>query len=277
MTEKITLQDHQLERQIVLSRLIIGGLLAFVLLLLLFARLFFLQINQYNYYSTKSDSYRIHVQSVVPTRGLIYDRNGVLLAENIPSFTLSLVREHAGDIDRSLEIIGSLITLTEDDIEKFYTRLKSRSVPFAAVPVRYNLSEEEIATLSVNQFQLPGISVEAELVRHYPHGEVFAHTVGYLGSITEEEIRTLDPVNYRGTHQVGKMGIERFYEDILHGRVGYETVEKNAHMQLMKVLDRTDPVPGQDIVLHLDSKLQQAAVDALGDYRGAVVAIDPQS
>lgn len=277
MAEKITLQDHQLERQIVLSRLVIGGVIAFLLTLALIARLFYLQVNQHEYYSTKSDSYRIHVQSVVPTRGLIYDRNGILLAENVPSFTLSMVKEHAGDVDRAVDIIASLIILSDDDIEKFRTRLRNRSVPFSSVPVRYNLSEEEIARISVNQFRLPGVTVDAELVRHYPEGDTFAHAVGYLGSITEDELKVLDPVNYSGTHQVGKMGVEKFYEDILHGQVGYETVEKNARGQVMKVLDRTDPVPGQDIILNLDSNLQKAAVEALGDFRGAIVAIDPES
>ena len=274
MAEKITLQDRHQERQIVLSRLIVGGVIAFLLILLLFARLFYLQVNQHEYYSTKSDSYRIHVQPVMPTRGLIYDRNGVLLAENIPSFTLSLIKEHAGDIDRSIEIIREVIDFSEEDEDKFRTRLRNRHVPYAAVPVRYNLSEEEIARISVNQFRLPGVSVEAELVRHYPDGEAIAHAVGYLGSITEDELQKVDPVNYSGTHQIGKEGVEKYYEEVLHGQVGYETVEKNARGQLMKVLDRTDPVPGHDLVLNLDINLQKAAVEALGDYRGAIVALD---
>jgi penicillin-binding protein 2 len=165
--------------------------------------------------------------------------------------------------------------LTPEDEEKFRDRLKRRSVPFSSVPLRFNLTEEEIASVAVNQFQLPGISVEAELVRHYPQGELMAHALGYLASISEDELKTLDPANYSGTHQIGKMGVEKFYEDLLHGRVGYETVEKNVHEQIMKVLSRTDPVPGQDIVLHLDSKLQKAASDALGDFRGGIVALDP--
>lgn len=275
MAEKITIQDHQLERRIVLSRLFVGGTIAFLLILVLLARLFFLQVTQHEYYSTKSDSNRIRIQPIVPTRGLIYDRNGVLLAENIPSFTLTMVRENAGDIDKAIETISSLIAMTEDDVEKFRARLKNRGVPYASVPVRYNLSEEEIARISVNQYRLPGVSVEAELVRHYPQGDVFAHAVGYLGSITEQELKVLDPVNYNGTHQIGKMGVENFYEDLLHGRVGYETVEKNTHGQVMKVLDRTDPIPGQDIILNLDFNLQKAAMEALGDHRGALVALDP--
>ena len=277
MAEKITLQDPQLERQIVLSRIIVGGAIAFLLILVLLLRLFYLQVTQHEYYSTKSDSNRIRIQSIVPTRGLIYDRNGVLLAENIPSFTLSLVKEDAGDVSQVIEVIRSLITLTDDDLEKFNSRLRNRGVPHSSVPVRFNLTEEEIAKISVNQFRLPGVTVDAELVRNYPEGVAFAHAVGYLGSITEEELKTLDPVNYSGSHQIGKMGVEKFYESILHGQVGYETVEKNTHGQVMKVLDRTDPVPGQDIILNLDSKLQKAAMEALGDHRGALVAIDPNN
>ena len=279
MAEHITLQDHTKERRLFLSRLIIGVLVALVLITVLVIRLIYLQIVQHDYYSTKSDSYRIHLQSVVPTRGLIYDRNGVLLAENVPSFNLTMVKEHAGsqeDIEQSIKILESLIDFSEQDIEAFKSQLSLRSVPFSSVPVRYNLSEEEIAKVAVNQFRLPGISVEAQLVRHYPEAAAAAHTVGYIGSISEAELKTLDPVNYSGTHQVGKLGVEKVYEEILHGTVGYETVEKNARGQIMKVLDRTDPVPGKDIVLNLDINLQKKVIEALGDFRGAVVAIDPQ-
>lgn len=258
-----------------LSRLLAGGIFALVLLLVLISRLAWLQLHQHEYYSTKSDNYRIHIQPVVPNRGLIYDRNGVLLAENKPSYTLNVVKENAGDIEASIALLKTLIELSPDDEEKFYTRLKRRSVPFSAVPLRFNLTEEEIAYIAVNQFQLPGISIEAQLVRHYPQGELMSHALGYLSSISEAELKTLDPVNYSGTHQIGKMGVEKYYESILHGTVGYETVEKNARGQIMKVLDRTDPIPGEDIVLHLDSKLQKAADTALGDYRGGIVALDP--
>lgn len=277
MTDRYTFKDHTLERQIFLSRLLVGGGVAVFLLVLLIARLVFLQVYQHEYYSTKSDSYRIHIQSVVPNRGLIYDRNGVILAENKPSYTLTVVKESVGDMDATLELIGSLIALTPEDEEKFRKGLKRRPVPFSSVPLRFNLTEEEIASIAVNQFQLPGVSVEAELVRHYPQGELMAHALGYVSAISEEDMKTLNPENYNGTRQIGKMGVEKYYEDILHGRVGYETVEKNARGQIMKVLDRTDPVPGQDIVLHLDSSLQKAAVEALGEFRGGIVALDPDT
>lgn len=277
MTDRYTFKDHNRERQIFVSRLLIGGGVAVVLLMLLVARLVFLQVYQHEYYSTKSDSYRISIQPVVPNRGLIYDRNGVVLAENKPSYTLTVVKEHAVEFERSLELLRTLIRLTPDDEEGFTERQRRRAVPFSSVPLRFNLTEEERANIAINQFQLPGISVESELVRHYPQGDLMAHALGYVAALSEEDLKLVDPENYAGTHQIGKMGVEKFYEDLLHGRVGYETVEKNARGQIMKVLDRSDPVPGEDIMLHLDSKLQQAAVEALGDYRGGIVALDPET
>ncbi|MGA0806996.1 MAG: penicillin-binding protein 2 [Pseudohongiellaceae bacterium] len=270
-----TFKDHAIERQLFLSRLLIGAVLALCFILVLVARLVYLQVHQHEYYSTKSDNYRIHVQPVAPTRGRIYDRNGVLLADNKPSYTLTLVRENAGDIDKSVELLRDLIGFTPEEEEEFRTRLRQRPVPFTSVPLRFDLSEEEIASIAVNQFQLPGINVEAQLVRFYPQGELMAHAIGYVGAISEEEQLEVDPVNYRATQQIGKLGVEKFYEQSLHGQVGYETVEKNARGQIMQVLDRTDPVSGQDLVLHLDAKLQQAAVEALGDFRGGIVALDP--
>lgn len=274
MPEKITLTNHSLERQIFLTRLIVGGAIALLLIGVLVARLFFLQIQEYEYYRNKSDNYRIHAQAVVPTRGLIYDRNGALLAENKTVSNLVLVKENAGDIDASIQLLRTLLAFSEEDEVKFRARLKRGRVPLSSVTVRLDLSEEEIAKIAVNQFRLPGISVEAQLVRHYPEGELFAHAVGYLSSITEAELQIYDSANYRGTTQVGKMGVEKQYEDILHGQVGYETVERNARGQIMKVLDRVDPTPGQDIVLNFDVTLQKAAVAAMGDWKGGVVVLD---
>jgi penicillin-binding protein 2 len=277
MVQDITLKDHTFERRIFLSRIVVASVVVFVLLSFLIARLTYLQVTEYEKWSTKSDNYRIHVQSVVPTRGLIYDRNGVLLAENIPSFNLIMVKENVENIDATIELIQSLIEFSDEDIDAFQSRLKRGRVPFSSILVRLNLSEDEIARIAVNQFRLSGISVEAQLVRFYPQGEAMAHAVGYLSSISEEELKVLDSVNYSGTHQTGKMGVEKFYENILHGQVGYQTVEKNARGQIMKVLDRTDPVPGEDIVLHLDSHLQIAAMEALGDKRGGVIALDVET
>jgi penicillin-binding protein 2 len=275
MTDRYTFKDLQQERRLFLSRLVVGASVVTLLIACLVARLIYLQIVEHEYYSTKSDEYRIHIQPVVPNRGLIYDRNGVVLAENKPSYTLMLVKEEAGDIDASMDVLRSLIAFTPDEEEGFRNRLKRRAVPFSEVPVRFNLTEEEIASIAVNQFRLPGVSVQAQLVRHYPQGDLMAHAIGYVASISEDELKTLDPVNYAGTDQIGKMGVEKSYEELLHGKVGYETVEKNARGQIMQVLDHTDPEPGQDIVLSLDANLQKAAVEALGDFRGGIVALDP--
>jgi penicillin-binding protein 2 len=274
MINDITLKDHTQERRIFLSRLLIGGSIAALLISLLISRLIYLQIYQHEYYSTVSDNNRIYSQVIPPTRGLIYDRNGVLLADNKPSFNLTVIRENVSDLDASIDLVQNLIELPEQEVDAFKQRLRRRGVPFSSVPLAYALSEEEIARLAVNQFRLPGFQVEAQLVRSYPLGAPIAHALGYLSSITEEELRNLNAEQYRGTHQIGKTGIERFYEALLHGQVGYETVEKNARGQIMNVLDRTDPVPGENLMLHLDSNLQLAAWDALGDYRGGVVALD---
>lgn len=277
MTERHILKDRNQERRLFLSRLIAGAGVAAVMVCALIARMVYLQVYNHDYYAAKSDSYRIQTLPVAPTRGLIYDRNGVILAENRPSYNLTVVKENARDLEASLELLRGLVSLTPEDEEKFRNRLKIRPIPFSSVPVLLDLTEDEIANIAVNQFQLPGFSIEAQLVRHYPQGELFAHAIGYIGSISEDELKTLDPVNYAGTDQMGKLGVEKFYEGILHGTVGYERVEKNARGRIMRVLDRTPPVPGQDIVLHMDSKLQQAAVAALGDFKGGVVALDVET
>jgi len=274
MLDDITLKDHSLERRIFLSRLLIGAVITLLLIAMLVLRLVYLQVYQHQYFSTVSDNNRIYSQAIVPTRGRIYDRNGVLLADNKPSYNLTVVRENVPDMTASLAFIQTLITLPDEDIEKYQQRQRRRNVPFSSVPLAYDLSEEEIARLAVNQFRLPGFQVEAQLVRNYPLGAPIAHAVGYLSSITEQELRTVNAENYEGTHQIGKIGVEKFYEPVLHGQVGYETVEKNARGQIMKVLDRSDPIPGEDLVLHLDSQLQLRAWEALGDFRGGVVALD---
>ncbi len=176
-----------------------------------------------------------------------------------------------------LDTIVEVLQLTEDDRALFEKRMKQGRRPFEPVPILFELNEDQIARIAVNQFRLPGVEVVAQLVRHYPQGAHFAHSVGYVGRINEKELKSLDPVNYSGTHHIGKTGIERFYEPELHGQVGYEEVETNARGRVLRVLKRTDPVPGKDIVLSLDIKLQEAAEAALGGRRGAVVALDPRT
>jgi penicillin-binding protein 2 len=277
MSERHKIRDHGLERRIFLTRLKLGGFFIILLMGIIVLRLMYLQVSQHDYYSTKSDSYRISVQPVPPTRGRIYDRNGLLLADNRPNYTLTVVRENARDFDKSLKLLSELVVLSEEDVDELKGVMRQNRVPFSAIPVRYGLTEEEVATISVNLFRLPGMRVTAQLERFYPQGEAVAHVVGYVGRIAEGDLVGLDEVNYRGTERIGKAGVEKFYEDVLHGKVGYETVEKNARGQILQVLERIDPIPGQDIVLNIDWQLQQAANKALGDYRGAVVAIDTKT
>jgi len=201
----------------------------------------------------------------------------VIVADNRPSFSLSMTRERAGNWQEVLDTIVEVLELTDDDRALFEKRMRQGRRPFEPVPILFELNEEQIARVAVNQFRLPGVEVVAQLVRHYPQGAHFAHSVGYVGRINEKELKTLDPVNYSGTHHIGKTGIERFYEDALHGQVGYEEVETNARGRVLRVLKRTDPKPGKAIVLSLDIKLQEAAEAALGGRRGAVVALDPRT
>ncbi len=274
MVEPLVLKDHTGESRIYFERAVLGfGLLIFLTLFLV-ARLFYLQIVQHNVYATLSDKNRIQVQSLPPIRGLIYDRDGELIADNIPSYNLTITIERVDDLDATLYKIDELVGLSEAQIEGFRKRLRRRR-PFESVPVLFKLSQEEIAKVSVNRYAMPGIEIEAKLVRHYPKGELMAHAVGSVRRINEKDVHRLDRVAYSGTDHVGKIGIERFYESDLLGTVGYQRVEINARGKVMKVLDSTLPVPGKDLVLHVDSSLQRVASDALGDRRGAIVAIDP--
>jgi penicillin-binding protein 2 len=277
MPQPIRLKDHEKDARLVRRRVIVGAVAVLALTCVLIARLYYLQVIQYEYHSTLSENNRVHVQPIPPTRGLIFDRNGVIVADNRPSFSLSVTRERAGDWQATLDVIVEVLQLTADDRALFEKRMRQGRRPFEPVPILFELTEEQIARVAVNQFRLPGVEVVAQLVRHYPQGAHFAHSVGYVGRINEKELKQLDPVNYSGTHHIGKTGIERFYEDQLHGEVGYEEVETNARGRVLRVLKRTDPKPGKDLVLTLDVRLQEAAEEALGGRRGAIVAIEPSS
>ncbi len=277
MPQPIRLKDHEKDARLVRNRVVVGAVAICLLIVVLVSRLYYLQVIQYEYHSTLSENNRVHVQPVPPTRGLIFDRNGVVVADNRPSFSLSMTRERAGDWQQVLDVIVEVLELTPEDRTLFERRMRQGRRPFEPVPILFELSEEQIARIAVNQFRLPGVEVVAQLVRHYPQREHFAHSVGYVGRINEAELKVLDPVNYSGTHHIGKTGIERFYEPQLHGQVGYEEVETNARGRVLRVLKRTDPIPGADIVLSMDIRLQEAAEAALGGRRGSVVALDPNT
>lgn len=267
-------RDRMAEQRLFRSRAIFMTIFIFALLSVLASRMAYLQVVLHKKYQDLSENNRIQLRPVAPTRGLIYDRNGVLLAENIPSYSLTLVKERVTDIDETLAYLRTLIDISERDEEQFRKRLKYSRRPYEAVAVKYKLSEKEIAQVMVNRFYLPGIDVEARLVRHYPEAETSVHALGYVGRINQKEAQRLDKKQYSATKHVGKLGIERRYEGELHGQVGYQKVETNARGRILRVIEQADPVPGKDLVLHLDQRLQQAAAEAMKGYRGAVVAID---
>ena len=237
---------------------------------------FNLQIIEYDLYSTASERNRVHLQPLVANRGFIYDRNGVLLAENKPFYSLVVVPELTVDVNETLGQLKELIEFSDTDESLFKQRLNSR-VPYEPVPLRFRLSESEIAILAVHQHELPGVQVDARLARFYPQGSLFSHALGYVGRINETDTKKLDQVAYRGTFFVGKVGVENQYESDLHGQVGYQNTETDAHGRVLRSLERVDPKAGKNLTLHLDSSLQEVAKKAMGTRRGAVVAIDPLS
>lgn len=277
MVEPLALKDHTWESRIFFERIVVGFGILVVLTLFLVARFFYLQIVQFDIYATLSDKNRIQVQPLPPIRGLIYDRNGELLADNSPSFNLVLTPERVDDMDATLAKLSSVLQLSDEEVQAFQKRLKRRPRPFESVPLRFKLTQEEIARFSVDRHAMPGVEVEARLVRHYPKGDLMVHAVGSVRRINENDARRLDPVAYSGTDHIGKIGVERYYESDLLGTVGYQQVEIDARGKVMKILESDLPSPGKDLVLHVDSSLQQAASDALGDRRGIIVAIEPDT
>ncbi|MAN52411.1 penicillin-binding protein 2 [Marinimicrobium sp.] len=277
MSEAQRFKDHHREARVFLSRVITTSVIMAALVAVLVARYYSLQVTHHQDYATRSDRNRVHVQPVPPTRGLIYDRNGELLADNRPSYTLSVIRERVSDMTATVELLRELVDIPQSDLEKFYDQLQQWRRPFEAIPLRYRLTEEEIARLAVNEYRLEGVEVNAQLVRHYPKSDLFAHVLGYVGRISQADLARFDEDQYQrysGTHSIGKTGLESEYEAQLLGEVGSQNVETNARGRVLRVLDRTDPKPGEDLQLHLDSRLQATAVSALDDYRGAVVALD---
>jgi len=277
MAKPIHLKDHNIDARIVQRRLVLAAVFVVALVGALVARMYYLQVTQYEHHSTLSENNRVHVQPIPPTRGRIYDRNGVVLAENRPSYSLTITRDRVEDLPATFELLRSLLALSEEDLAQAERRLSQARRPFESVPVMFELTQEQIARIAINQFRLPGVEVQASFVRYYPYADHFAHALGYVGRINEQELRSIDPVAYAGTHYIGKTGIERFYEQLLHGTVGYEEVETNARGRVLRVLKRTEPVSGRDLTLELDANLQAVAEEALGDRRGAVVAIDPNT
>ena len=269
-------RDAVRERRRYRSRVLIGAGLAGAGLLILFLRAGYLQVVQHDHYTTLSHENRIRIRPVPPARGLVRDRNGVVLARNFSVFSLEIVPEQTGGVDRTLRLLREVLAIDEAEEEKF--RQQMRDLPgFESIPLKTRLDDREVAVFSVNRHRFPGVDIHPRLVREYPFGEALAHVVGYVGRINPAEWRRLqgDP-HYRGTRYIGKTGVERAWERTLHGYAGVEQVEVDARGRVVRTIDSADPVPGADVILGLDVRLQLRAVAALSGQVGAVVAVDPR-
>ena len=257
-------------------RSLFSAIVCIVLIGLLLSRLLYLQVLEHEHFETLSDKNRVRLKAVPPKRGLIFDRRGVVLAENRPAFRLELIPEEVEDMEGTLEALGEIVVISESELERFRSALR-RHRSFEAIPLRTKLNEEEVARLAVNQHRFPGMEINAGLSRHYPLGKRAVHAIGYVGRIDEDELKNLDAGNYTGTSHIGKVGVERYYEDVLHGHVGYQKIEVNVQGRALRVVEEVAPQPGQDLILGLDIGLQMVAEDAFEGESGAVVAIEPHT
>ena len=270
------MRDTGRELAIHRARVGVAGLVVLAALGTLIFRYYTLQILDYEQFLTQSERNRVRLEALPPNRGLIYDRKGRLLASNEPSQSLAIVVERTDNLQELLDQLDALVGLDDDELERFQER-RRRSRPYDPVPLKLRLSDAEVAVIGVHRHTLPGVTIEAQLTRSYPDKELLGHVVGYVGRINELEAAGLEGEAYRGTYYMGKVGIEKRYEDVLLGQVGNQNVEANAHGRVLRVLARELPEPGADLELHLDLDLQRVASEALGEQRGAVVALDPRT
>ncbi|NOX08202.1 MAG: penicillin-binding protein 2 [Gammaproteobacteria bacterium] len=276
MPSPTKIKNHFLENRLFLNRVFIALIIGGILILLLIWRLIYLQVIAHEHFTTLANNNRIKISAVPPNRGLIYDRNGVLMATNLPAYRLQITPEQVKDMDTTLNALSGILEISTRDLKRFQ-RLRKRSHEFEAIPLLFNLTSQEVATFAVNRHRFPGVDVEAVLTRHYPQDKRSAHILGYVGRIDEREQQQLDAVNYRGTSHVGKTGIEKTYESLLHGKVGYRQTETTASGRVLRTLSTQPPEPGRDIYLSIDTVLQNVAEDAFNDYNGAAVAMDIES
>ncbi|MDQ2457771.1 penicillin-binding protein 2 [Acinetobacter baumannii] len=276
MKQHFPLKDIQQEKRIYRGRIFFAVGLVTICLLVLASRYAYLQIFHYDEFSTASDKNRIRLQPLPPARGYIYDRNGVLLADNYPVFTATLSKADVENVDTVIEQLQPILELTQEDVDRFKSRIKTARKT-ERVAIKLNLTETNIAKFSEVKYKFPGVRIETQMTRYYPHGDLFAHVIGYVGRINDKELKSIDKDLYAGTNLIGKIGVEKSYEDLLHGTPGYESVEADAHSNILRHLGRKDPTRGNDLYLSLDYGLQVVASQQLAGRRGAIVAIDPRT
>ncbi|MCE3000844.1 MAG: penicillin-binding protein 2 [Betaproteobacteria bacterium] len=274
----IEIRDSERELQRYRSRLTLLGIFVMLLFGILFLRFFYLQVVQHGHYSTIAEANRISVLPIAPHRGIIVDRNGVELAHNYSAYTLEITPSKVADLNATIDELATIIDITARDRRRF-RKLLEESKRFESLPIRTRLSDEEISRFAAHHYRFPGVEAKARLFRQYPQGEIFSHVVGHIGRINQREVEVLEKEsrlsNYRGSDYIGKTGLEQSYEKYLHGTTGVEEVEVDSGGRAMRVLSRTPPVSGNNLVLNLDARLQEIAYNAFGNRRGALVAIDP--
>ena len=271
------IRDHSAEANLFARRATIAFIIVVMMLGIVLNNLYSLQVEQHDVYQTRSNGNRIKVLPVAPNRGLIYDRNGILLAENRPVFSLEITPEQTNDLDATLDGLTQLMGITPEERESFNSNLKGQR-RFKPIALRTKLSEVDVALFSASKHLYPGVQIEARLARHYPYKEALTHVLGYVARINKKDLQKLVEAgqedNYAATHDIGKLGVEKYHEELLHGSVGYQQVEVNNQGRIIRVLNVDPPVPGKDIVLNIDLSLQVATQQALEGQRGAVIVSD---
>lgn len=257
-------------------RILVISIIITILTLILAGRLFTLQVIQHKHYTTLSKQNAIDLNPIEPRRGNIYDRNGIILAKNIPAFSLMVTPSKTQNLNQTITELNKIIPLSKNDLEQFHKQLKQHR-RFEQILLKLKLTEEEAAKFAVNSFRFPGFSIQAKLIRQYPLGETFAHVIGYVGRINALDLNTIDTANYAATNFIGKVGIEKYYEPQLHGFAGYQKIETDANGKTIRTINTTPPTPGNNLYLTIDSRLQQVAAKALAKHNGAVVAIQPDT
>jgi penicillin-binding protein 2 len=254
----------------------VSGILVLAALSMVLVRLFYLQVVDHQHYTTLSTSNRVRLEAISPPRGMIFDRNNQILAENRPNYILEITPASVDDLNETLDQLSGVITITELDRRRFRRALRRRS-QFEPVPLRFNLNDEEVARFAIERHHFPGVDIEARLGRSYPEEGRMAHVVGYVSRINEKELQSVDKTDYKATTHIGKIGVERHYEDLLHGTVGFQQVEVNAQGRRLRILEYQPPISGKDLILGIDADLQAVAEQALEGNTGSIVAIDPRT
>jgi penicillin-binding protein 2 len=270
------LKDHYSEARLFSNRAIVSIIMVLLLITMVLTRLIYLQVIDHKHYTTLSNDNRVKLVPIGPTRGLIYDRNGIILAENLAAYRLEIIPEKVADMEALLQQLATLIEIREHDLKQFRKALRQKRT-FDNIPLRFRLDDHEVARIAAIQHRLPGVQIVAGLSRHYPQGKTFAHVLGYVGRKDTQDLKLIDKTNYLSTSHLGKSGIEKNYETHLHGTVGYQQVETNAQGRILRVLQQTQPTAGKDLHLTIDAPLQVIAEQALGEFSGSIVAIDTRN